>query len=110
MASSRDFFTLHMELVKIEDAIKQYRKLQTELQTLELDIKDYFLKYDDPVKGLAEYIKFMQYPTEICNCFSADAGDYDTFNDVIMKVSYFYGYTDVVGLSEKDFEKLRNLL
>lgn len=56
MASSQVFFTLYMELVKIE------------------------------------------------------AGDYDTFNDVVMKVSYFYGYTDVVGLSEKDFEKLRNLL
>ncbi len=99
-----------MELVKIEDAIKQYRKLQTELQTLEMDIKDHFKGFEDPVKGLAEYIKFMQYPTEIYNCFSTDAGDYDTFNDVVMKVQYFYEYTDVVGLSEKDFEKLRNLL
>lgn len=98
------------ELVKIEDAIKQYRKLQTELQTLEMDIKDHFKGFEDPIKGLAEYIKFMQYPTEIYNCLSVDAGDYDTFNDVVMKVSYFYGYTDVVGLSEKDFEKLRNLL
>ena len=97
-------------LVKIEDAIKQYRDLQVELQTLEMDIKDHFLKDADFVKGLAEYIKFMQYPTEIYNCFSVDAGDYDTFHDVEMKVSYFYGYTDVVGLSEKDFEKLRNLL
>ena len=111
MASSQIFYTLHMEeLVKIEDAIKQYRKLQIELQTLEMDIKDYFLKYDDPVKGLAEYIKFMQYPTEIYNCFSTDAGDYDTFGDVVMKVQYFYEYIDVVGLSDKDFEKLRNLL
>lgn len=98
------------ELVKIEDAIKQYRKMQIELQTLEMDIKDHFLKDSDPVKGLAEYIKFMQYPTEIYNSFSTEAGDYDTFNDIVMKVQYFYGYTDVVGLSEKDFEKLRNLL
>lgn len=42
------------------------------------------------------------------NSLSIEAGDYDTFNDVVMKVSY--GYTNVVGLSEKDFEKLRNLL
>ena len=98
------------ELVKIEDAIKQYRKLQIELQTLEMDIKDYFLKDADFIKGLAEYMKFMKYPTEIYNSFSIEDGYYDFFGDVEIKISDFYGYTDVVGLSEKDFEKLRNLL
>lgn len=98
------------ELVKVEDAIKQYRKLQIELQTLEMDIKDYFLKYDDQVKGLAEYMKFMEYPTEIYDYFCEEGGDYDFFGNVEMKISFFHGYTDVVGLSEKDFEKLQNLL
>lgn len=99
-----------MELVKIEDAIKQYRKMQIELQTLEMDIKGHFLKDNDPVKGLAEYIKFMQYPTDLYDCFSMDPGDYDDFNDVELKVVYSYDYTDVVGLSKEEFIKLQKLL
>lgn len=94
--------------MEIEEKIKKYRKLQAELQTLEMDIKDHFKGFEDPVKGLAEYIKFMQYPTDLYDCFSMDPGDYDDFNDVELKVSY--DYTDVVGLSEEEFIRLQKLL
>lgn len=87
--------------MEIKEKIKKYHELQAELQTLEMDIEDYFKGFEDPVKDLAEYIKFMQYPTELYDSFSIDEGDYDTFNDVVMKVSYFYGYTDVVGLRQR---------
>lgn len=94
--------------MEIEEKIKKYRKLQVELQTLEMDIKDYFLKDADFVKGLAEYIKFMQYPTELYDSFSIDEGDYDDFNDVELKI--FYDYTEVAGLSEEEFIRLQKLL
>ena len=94
--------------MEIEEKIKKYRELQAELQTLEMDIKDYFLKDADFVKGLAEYIKFMQYPTELYDSFSMDEGDYDDFNDVELKV--FYDYTEVAGLSEEEFIRLQKLL
>lgn len=96
--------------MEIEEKIKKYRKLQAELQTLEMDIKDHFKGFEDPVKGLAEYIKFMQYPTDLYDCFSMDPGDYDNFNDVELKVVYSYDYTDVVGLSEEEFIRLQKLL
>ena len=96
--------------MEIEEKIKKYRKLQKELQTLELDIKDYFKGFEDLVEGLAEYIKFMQYPTELYDSFSIDEGDYDDFNDVGLKVVCRYDYTDVVGLSEEEFIRLQKLL
>ena len=96
--------------MKIKEKIKKYRELQAGLQTLEMDIKDYFLKDADLVKGLAEYIKFMQYPTELYNSFSIDEGDYDDFNDVELKVVYQHDYTDVDGLSEEEFIRLQKLL
>lgn len=96
--------------MEIEEKIKKYHELQTELQTLELDIKDHFKGFEDSVKGLAEYIKFMQYPTELYDSFSIDEGDYDDFNDVELKVVYRYSYTDVVGLSEEEFIRLQKLL
>ena len=96
--------------MKIKDKIKKYHEFQAELQTLEMDIKDHFKGFEDPIKGLAEYIKFMQYPTELYDCFSIDGGDYDDFNDVELKIVYNYCYTDVVGLSEEEFIRLQKLL
>ena len=99
--------------MEIEEKIKKYRELQAELQTLEMDIKGHFKGLEDPVKGLAEYIKFMQYPTELYHCSCIDGGDYDDyddFNDVVLKVVYQYDYTDVVGLSEEEFIRLQKLL
>ena len=96
--------------MEIEEKIKKYRKLQAELQTLEMDIKDHFKGFEDPVKGLAEYIKFMQYPSDLYDCFSMDPGDYDDFNDVELKVAYSYDYTEVVGLSKEEFIRLQKLL
>ena len=97
--------------MEIEEKIKKYRELQVELQTLELDIKEYFEGFEDSVKGLAEYIKFMQYPTELYDCFGIDEGDYDDFtDDVELKIVYRYSYTDVVGLSEEEFIRLQKLL
>lgn len=96
--------------MEIKEKIKKYRELQAELQTLEMDIKDHFKGFEDPIKGLAEYIKFMQYPTELYDCFSIDGGDYIDFNDVVLKVVYQYDYTDVVGLSEEEFRRLQELL
>lgn len=96
--------------MEIKEKIKKYNELQAELQTLEMDIKDHFKGFEDPVKGLAEYIKFMQYPTELYDSFSIDEGDYDTFNSAELKVVYRYSYTDVVGLSEEEFIRLQKLL
>lgn len=97
--------------MEIEEKIKKYRELQAELQTLELDIKDHFKGFEDSVKGLAEYIKFMQYPTELYDSFSTDEeGDYDDFNDVELKVVYQHDYTDIVGLSKEEFIRLQKLL
>ena len=40
--------------MKIKDKIKKYHEFQAELQTLELDIKEYFEGFEDDVVGLSE--------------------------------------------------------
>lgn len=84
-------------------------KIQKELTDKKNLLKEELLKLDK-VKGLAEYILFMGYPREIYYCWSSDSGEYDSFGDIKLKISYNYGYTDIVGLTEEEQSELEKLL
>lgn len=70
-------------------------------------------KYEqlDIVHGLFLYLKSMGYPLEVYGSFGMDRGDeHDTFKHIKIKVVFSWGYTDVVGLTKKQFKKLNKLI
>lgn len=83
------------------------RKLEKERTKL---LKEKYEKLDI-VHGLYLYLKSMKYPLEIYDCFGMDRGDeYDTFKHVKIKVVFGWGYTDVAGLTKRQFKKLNKLI
>lgn len=83
------------------------RKLEKERTKL---LKEKYEKLDI-VHGLFLYLKSMEYPLEIYDCFGMDRGDeYDTFKHVKIKVVFGWGYTDVEGLTKRQFKKLNKLI
>lgn len=91
--------TLCEKIDSVNNEIKELdKKVKQELSDMDL------------VKGLVEYIRFKEYPTEVYSVFSIDRGDRDQFRGIQLKVVYDYGYTDVVGLTKEQFEELRKLL
>lgn len=96
-------------MTTIEQLKERKAKLESELIQVNKDIKEE-LNNLPFVEGLAEYIKTQGYPTELYNCFGIDSGEYDSFGKARLKIVYNWGYTDVVGLTEEEFEQLKNLL
>ena len=47
---------------------------------------------------------------QIFNSFSIDHGEYHRIGDIRLKAVYDYAYTDIVGITEEQFEKLNNLI
>lgn len=94
---------------KIELLKEKRDSLNNEIREIDEKVKQEFSDMD-LVKGLAEYIRFKEYPTEIYSVFSIDPGDRDQFRGIQLKVVYNYWYTDVVGLTKEQFEELGNLL
>lgn len=82
------------------------RKLEKERNKL---IKEKYEKLDI-VHGLFLYLKSMKYPLDIYDSCGIDMGEYDRFKHVKIKVVYNYGYTDVMGLTKKQFKKLNKLI
>lgn len=82
------------------------RKLEKERNKL---IKEKYEKLDI-VHGLYLYLKSMRYPLDIYDSCGIDMGDWDMFKHVKIKVVYDYCYTDVMGLTKKQFKKLNKLI
>lgn len=89
---------------------KEIYNLKIKICTLHNEIKKEISQIGDIVEELAIYIKLRGYPTELYSTFSRDAGDYDTYKNIRIKVVYDYGYTDVVGLTSKEFKRLQNII
>ena len=99
------------ELMKEIDAINaEIKKKQMEINHLENTIKQKISSIGDIVKELALYIKLKNYPTELYPVFSYESGEYDEYKSIRLKIVYDYGYTDVVGLSQQDFERLKEII
>lgn len=92
--------TLNYVLSELEEALEKERaRLLRE-------------KYEktDIVHGLFLYLKSMEYPLEMYDSYGIDSGEWDMFKHVKIKVVYNYGYTDVIGLTKKQFKKLNKLI
>ena len=99
------------ELMKEINAINaEIKKNQIEIIHLNYMIKQKMDSIDDIVKELALYIKINNYPTELYSVFSYESGEYDEYKNIRLKIVYDYGYTDVVGLSQQDFERLKEII
>lgn len=107
------FYNQIIMIETIKQKIKELESKKFELEVLinneEKLLKEEIAKESDLVKGLAEYIKYKNYPTELYNTFGRDFGEYDNFKDIRLKIVYNYGYTDVVGLTDEQFEQLNDL-
>ena len=94
----------------MKELIKELQGIQSEIELLEDKIKEKIGSINDIVKEVALYIKIKGYPTDIYDVFSYEAGVYDDYKDVELKIVYSYGYTDVVGLTREEFTRLKKLL
>ena len=94
----------------MKELIKELQNIQSEIELLEDKIKEKIGSINDIVKEVALYIKIKGYPTDIYDVFSYEAGVYDDYKEVELKIVESYGYTDIVGLTNKEFTRLKNLL
>ena len=94
----------------MKELIKELQNIQSEIELLEDKIKEKIGSINDIVKEIALYIKIKGYPTEIYDVFSYEAGVYDDYKDVELKIVESYGYTDIVGLTNEEFTRLKKLL
>ena len=94
----------------MEELIKELQGIQSEIELLEDKIKEKLSSINDIVKEVALYIKIKGYPTDIYDVFSYEAGVYDDYKDVELKIVESYGYTDIIGLTNEEFTRLKKLL
>ena len=94
----------------MKELIKELQGIQSEIELLEDKIKEKLSSINDIVKEVALYMKIKGYPTEIYDVFSYESGVYDDYKDVELKIVESYGYTDIVGLTNEEFTRLKKLL
>ena len=95
---------------KISYLKKEIFKLNIQITNLQDEIKEELSHIGDIVEELAIYIKLNNYPTKIYPVFSFDGGEYDTYKNIELKIVYEWDYTDVVGLTKKEFKRLEDIL
>ena len=94
----------------MKELIKELQGIQSEIELLENQIKEKIGSINDIVKEVALYMKIKGYPTDIYDVFSYEAGVYDDYKDIELKIVESYGYTDIVGLTNEEFTRLKKLL
>ena len=94
----------------MKELIKELQGIQSEIESLENKIKEKIGSINDIVKEVALYIKIKGYPTDIYDVFSYEAGVYDDYKEIELKIVESYGYTDIVGLTNEEFTRLKKLL
>ena len=94
----------------MKELIKELQGIQSEIELLEDKIKEKLSSINYRVKEVALYIKIKGYPTDIYDVFSYEAGVYDDYKEVELKIVESYGYTDIVGLTNEEFTRLKKLL
>ena len=94
----------------MKELIKELQNIQSEIESLEDKIKEKIGSINDIVKEVALYIKIKDYPTEIYLIYNSNFEIYDSYKDVELKIMKSYGYTDIVGLTNEEFTRLKKLL
>ena len=94
----------------MKELIKELKGIQSEIESLEDKIKEKIGSINDIVKEVALYIKIKGYPTEIYPIYNSNFEIYDSYKDVELKIMKSYGYTDIVGLTNEEFTRLKKLL
>lgn len=97
-------------MIKISSLQKEISNLNLQITTLQDEIKEELSQIGDIVEELAIYIKLNNYPTKIFPVFGFDGGEYDIYKNIELKIVDEWGYTDVVGLTEKEFKRLEDIL
>lgn len=97
-------------LEKIKLIQKDIAILEAKIHTLNSKAIEELQKMDDIAAEVAAYIILNKYPKEIYPCFGTDQGEQDRYKNIILKVVYYYDYTDVVGLTEEEFTRLGQYL
>lgn len=92
--------TLNYVLSELEEALEKERARLLREKYEKLDI----------VHGLYLYLRNREYPLDLYDCCGIDSGEWDMFKHVKIKVVYGYGYTDIMGLTKKQFKKLNKLI
>ena len=95
---------------KILSLKEKISDLELQIRTVKDEIKEEISKIGDIVEELAVYIKLNNYPTEIYPEFGIDSGEYDNYKHIRLKIVYDYGYTDILGLTKEEFNKLKIFL
>jgi hypothetical protein len=89
-----------------DSLMEMERKLEKEKAKL---LREKYEKLDI-VHGLYLYLKSREYPLDLYDCCGIDRGEWDMFKHVKIKVVYDYDYTDVIGLTKRQFKKLNKLI
>lgn len=86
--------------------------LESDIDKLNDQLKESILNNSNfsRVEKLAVYLNLKRYPTNLYDVSSLDGGEWDYFEDIDIKVCWGYGYTDVIGLSKKEFEELVDIM
>ena len=98
-------------LSKHSDLKAKISELEAKQAKIVSEIKNALLSEKDIVQAVYAYMVINELPTnQIFNSFSTDHGEYYRIGNIRLKAVYNYAYTDIVGLTKKQFEKLNNLI
>lgn len=98
-------------LSKHSDLKAKISELEAKQAKIVSEINNALLSEKDIVQAVYAYMVINELPTnQIFNSFSIDHGEYHRIGDIRLKAVYDYAYTDIVGLTEEQFEKLNNLI
>ena len=98
-------------LSKVSDLKAKISELEAKQAKIVSEINNALLSEKDIVQAVYAYVVINERPTNrIVNIFSIDHGEYHRIGNIRLKAVYDYAYTDIVGLTEEQFEKLNNLI
>lgn len=100
----------YAEISTLEEQIEFLRKDIRELKNREDILVKEELRKLDFIEGLAEYIRYNEFPLEFYKTEGIDSGKSNyVFGKASIKVCWNYGYTDIIGLTDEEFETLKGM-
>ena len=98
-------------LCEQDDIWEQISELKSKLEKIDNEINETLVQEPDIVEAVFKYMIIHELPTdEIFNTMGLDAGSFHYIGDVVIKAVDEYGYSDVEGLTDEQFEELVNLI
>ena len=98
-------------LEKIKSIKKDIIALEAKIRSQNAKVLDELRKLNDISVEVAIYIIFKGYPKEVRSFPETyETIKYDSYKNVKLKPYDSYGLTDIIGLTEEEFKKLRQYL